>query len=46
MLKTTLKAAIVPLLLLITSATIQAENHPPEGNSDELYNPVYILKGI
>jgi F-type H+-transporting ATPase subunit a len=40
MLKTTLKATIVPLLLLITSATIQAENHPTEFNSDELYNPV------
>ena len=40
MLKTSLKATIVALLLLITSATIQAENHPTESNSDELYNPV------
>jgi len=40
MLNTRLKTILVALLLLITSTTIQAENHPTESNSEELYNPV------
>ncbi|MAX68651.1 MAG: ATP synthase F0 subunit A [Flavobacteriales bacterium] len=40
MLNTRLKNILIALLLITTSSTIKAENHPKENSSDELYNPV------
>ncbi len=40
MLDIRLKTILVALLLIVTPATMQAENYPTENNSDELYNPV------